>query len=252
MSSLRGFSSRVIWAVAFRSTASTRRSVAGRHLLTNIATLSRIDTSQGWTTWAYQGRKPLNERFAESFGMSFLMPTMSVRRRFNEMVSTTGDFYAADLCRLSHLYRYSERYIYLTVHAYEQAKISEGQLAQFLAVDPVTAREMVERVSQIRDVMDDGSVEACRLDSQQSLLANVWYDLKSHKSSISPICGRLCHLHRYRRRCRSRKNGRGQMVSDQGVRMIPGKDKSQKPDRRFRLPMFQGSTIPSPEHKDGI
>ncbi len=169
----------------------------------------------------YQGRKPLNERFAERFGMSFLMPVTSVRRRFNEIVSTTGDFHVADLCRLSHLNfvsveamayrledlqlipsgtmrhlresrfqvrkakdilqlpeqpetndRYAERYVYLAVHAYEQAKISEGQLAQFLDVDPVTAREIVERVSQSQGVMDDGSVEKCRLDFQQSLLAD--------------------------------------------------------------------------------
>jgi Zn-dependent peptidase ImmA (M78 family)/DNA-binding XRE family transcriptional regulator len=166
-----------------------------------------------------QGRKPTNEKFAESFGMSFLMPATSVRRRFNEIVSTKGDFQVADLCRLSHLYfvsieamayrfeslqlippgtiqhlresqfpvreartilelpeqpeandRYPSRYVYLAVQAYEQAKISEGQLATFLNVDPVTAREIVERVSQSPNVKDDGSVEESRLSSQQSLL----------------------------------------------------------------------------------
>ena len=50
------------------------------------------------------GRKPDNERFAESFAMAFLMPATSVHRRFNEIVNTTGDFQIADLCRLSHLY----------------------------------------------------------------------------------------------------------------------------------------------------
>jgi Zn-dependent peptidase ImmA (M78 family) len=170
---------------------------------------------------ASQGRKPANERFAESFGMSLLMPATSVRRRFNEIVSTKGDFQVADLCRLSHLYfvsvevmayrleglqlippgtirhlresrfpvreaktslelleqpetndRYPNRYVYLAVQAYEQAKISEGQLARFLNVDPVTAREIVERVSQSTNVKDDGSVEESRLSFQQSLLAN--------------------------------------------------------------------------------
>jgi Zn-dependent peptidase ImmA (M78 family) len=170
----------------------------------------------------YQGRKPANERFAEKFGMSFLMPATSVRRRFNEIVSTTSDFHVADLCRLSHLYfvsveamayrledlqlipggtiqhlresrfkvrqakdilglpkqpetnePYPDRYVYLAVHAFEQAKISEGQLAMFLDIDRVTAREIVEKVSQSTNVTDDGSVEERRLDFQRSLLTDV-------------------------------------------------------------------------------
>jgi Zn-dependent peptidase ImmA (M78 family)/DNA-binding XRE family transcriptional regulator len=53
---------------------------------------------------ATPARRPANERFAEAFAMAFLMPATSVRRRFNEIVTTTGDFQIADLCRLSHLY----------------------------------------------------------------------------------------------------------------------------------------------------
>jgi Zn-dependent peptidase ImmA (M78 family) len=177
--------------------------------------------SPGVDYLTYRGRKPANERFAESFGMAFLMPGTSLRRRFNEIVSTKGDFQVADLCRLSHLYfvsveamayrleglqlipegtmehlresrfevrkakgildlperpetndRYPSRYVYLAVHAYEQAKISEGQLARFLSVDRVTAREIVDRVSQTTNVQDDGSVEESRLPSQKSLLSN--------------------------------------------------------------------------------
>jgi Zn-dependent peptidase ImmA (M78 family)/DNA-binding XRE family transcriptional regulator len=177
--------------------------------------------SPGVDYLTYPGRRPGNERFAESFGMAFLMPATSVRRRFNEIVSTKGDFQVADLCRLSHLYfvsveamayrleglqlipegtmehlresrfevrkakgildlperpetsgRYPTRYVYLAVHAYEQAKISEGQLARFLSVDRVTAREIVERVSQTTNVQDDGSVEESRLPSEKSLLSN--------------------------------------------------------------------------------
>ena len=37
-------------------------------------------------------RKPTNERFAEAFGSAFLMPRVSMRRYFNDIVSTTGDF----------------------------------------------------------------------------------------------------------------------------------------------------------------
>lgn len=53
---------------------------------------------------SYPGRKPANERFAEAFSMAFLMPSTSVRRRFNQIVNESGDFQIADLCRLSHFY----------------------------------------------------------------------------------------------------------------------------------------------------
>lgn len=52
----------------------------------------------------FSGRKPANERFAESFSMAFLIPATSVRRRFNQIVNDSGDFQIADLCRLSHFY----------------------------------------------------------------------------------------------------------------------------------------------------
>ncbi|MBI1901865.1 MAG: ImmA/IrrE family metallo-endopeptidase [Planctomycetia bacterium] len=50
------------------------------------------------------GRKPPNERFAEAFALSFLMPASSVRAKFHEIVSSTGDFKVADLSRMSHHY----------------------------------------------------------------------------------------------------------------------------------------------------
>ena len=50
------------------------------------------------------GRKPANERFAESFAMSFLMPASSVRFRFNEIVNATGNFQVGDLVKLKHRY----------------------------------------------------------------------------------------------------------------------------------------------------
>jgi Zn-dependent peptidase ImmA (M78 family)/transcriptional regulator with XRE-family HTH domain len=53
---------------------------------------------------AFPGRKPNNERFAEAFAMAMLMPSSSVRRRFNQIVNGSGDFQIADLCRLSHFY----------------------------------------------------------------------------------------------------------------------------------------------------
>ena len=47
------------------------------------------------------GRKPANERFAESFALSFLMPASSVRQRFHDIVTTTKDFQVADLRHLA-------------------------------------------------------------------------------------------------------------------------------------------------------
>jgi Zn-dependent peptidase ImmA (M78 family)/DNA-binding XRE family transcriptional regulator len=50
------------------------------------------------------GRKPANERFAEAFALSFLMPGSSVQQRFHDIVTTTGDFQVRDLRHLSHFY----------------------------------------------------------------------------------------------------------------------------------------------------
>jgi Zn-dependent peptidase ImmA (M78 family) len=50
------------------------------------------------------GRKPANERFAEAFALSFLMPATSVRQKLHDIVATTGDFQVADLCRMKHFY----------------------------------------------------------------------------------------------------------------------------------------------------
>jgi Zn-dependent peptidase ImmA (M78 family) len=50
------------------------------------------------------GRKPANERFAEAFALSFLMPASSVRQRFQRTVTDHGDFQVADLCRMKHFY----------------------------------------------------------------------------------------------------------------------------------------------------
>jgi Zn-dependent peptidase ImmA (M78 family)/DNA-binding XRE family transcriptional regulator len=60
--------------------------------------------SAGIDSLATPGRKPPNERFAESFGMSFVMPASSVRFRFNEIVNATGNFQVADLVKLKHQY----------------------------------------------------------------------------------------------------------------------------------------------------
>lgn len=52
----------------------------------------------------FKGRRPQNERFAEAFALAFLLPASSVRQKFHQTVTTTGDFQVADLCRLSHFF----------------------------------------------------------------------------------------------------------------------------------------------------
>lgn len=46
-------------------------------------------------------RRSLNERFAEAFALSFLMPRAGVSNQFYNIVNATEDFQVADLCRLS-------------------------------------------------------------------------------------------------------------------------------------------------------
>ena len=56
---------------------------------------------------AIAGRKPANERFAESFAMGFLMPASSVRFEFNSTVNSTGNFQVGDLVKLKHMFSVS-------------------------------------------------------------------------------------------------------------------------------------------------
>jgi Zn-dependent peptidase ImmA (M78 family)/DNA-binding XRE family transcriptional regulator len=168
---------------------------------------------------ATPGRKPANERFAEAFAMSFLMPALSVRQRFHEIVTTTGDFQVANLVRLKHYYFvsleamalrleglgliprgswdllkeanlpvrkaeqelglapnpatqdvYPERYKFLAVHAYERGELTEGELANFLRCDPVTAREVVLACRTSTEIEADGHPHPMQVDLQRSLL----------------------------------------------------------------------------------
>jgi Zn-dependent peptidase ImmA (M78 family)/DNA-binding XRE family transcriptional regulator len=52
----------------------------------------------------HKSRKPIKERFAEYFALSFLMPRSGLRRQFLDIVRSRGDFQVADLCRLSSFY----------------------------------------------------------------------------------------------------------------------------------------------------
>jgi Zn-dependent peptidase ImmA (M78 family)/DNA-binding XRE family transcriptional regulator len=87
------------------------------------------------------GRKPANERFAESFALCFLMPTSSVRQRFHDTVTTTGDFRVADLRRLSHFYYVSVEAMALRL---EQLDLIQKGSSQFLKESKFSPREAAE------------------------------------------------------------------------------------------------------------
>jgi Zn-dependent peptidase ImmA (M78 family)/DNA-binding XRE family transcriptional regulator len=87
------------------------------------------------------GRKPANERFAESFALSFLMPTSSVRQRFHDIVTMTGNFLVADLRRLSHFYFVSALAMALRL---EQLGLIQKGSAQFLKESKFSPREAAD------------------------------------------------------------------------------------------------------------
>jgi len=88
-----------------------------------------------------KGRKPANERFAESFGLSFLMPASSVRQRFHDIVTTTGDFKGADLRRMSHFYYVSVEAMALRL---EQLGLIQRGSWLFLKESKFSPREAAE------------------------------------------------------------------------------------------------------------
>ncbi len=140
-------------------------------------------------------RRPVEERFAEAFARSFLMPADGLRQRyFNLLRERDGAPTHGDLCRLAHFYAASveamtrrleelklippgvwerlrlegfrveeaqhllglesitaedemlpHRFMALAVEAWQRRKLSEGQLAHWLRVDRLQAREAVDR-----------------------------------------------------------------------------------------------------------
>jgi Zn-dependent peptidase ImmA (M78 family)/DNA-binding XRE family transcriptional regulator len=99
------------------------------------------------------GRKPANERFAESFGLSFLMPASSVRQRFHDIVTSTGDFKGADLRRMSHFYFVSVEAMALRL---EQLNLIQRGSWQFLHESKFSPREAAELLNlQTQPVNDE-------------------------------------------------------------------------------------------------
>jgi len=104
------------------------------------------------------GRKPMNERFAEAFGLCFLMPATSVRQRFHDIVGSTNDFQVADLRRLSHFYFVSVEAMALRLEQLgliskgswqflKEAKFAPKQASELLGLrpQPINDRPFPER-----------------------------------------------------------------------------------------------------------
>lgn len=98
------------------------------------------------------GRKPANERFAESFGLSFLMPASSVRQRFHDIVATTGDFKGADLRRMSHFYFVSVEAMALRL---EQLGLIQRGSWLFLKESKFSPREAAELLNLLTQPVND-------------------------------------------------------------------------------------------------
>jgi Zn-dependent peptidase ImmA (M78 family) len=101
---------------------------------------------------AMPGRKPANERFAEAFGLGFLMPATSVRQRFHDIVNSTGDFQVADLRRLSHFYFVSVEAMALRLEQLDL--ISKGSW-QFLQESKFAPRQAAELLGLVPQPVDD-------------------------------------------------------------------------------------------------
>ena len=98
------------------------------------------------------GRKPANERFAESFALNFLMPASSVRLRFHDIVTMTKDFQVADLRRMSHFYFVSVEAMALRLEELglipkgswlylKEAKFAPRQAAELLSLQPLPTND---------------------------------------------------------------------------------------------------------------
>jgi Zn-dependent peptidase ImmA (M78 family)/transcriptional regulator with XRE-family HTH domain len=90
-----------------------------------------------------QGRKLANERFADAFAAALLMPATSIRRRFLDVVNTTGDFQVANLCRLAHAY-----FVSVEAMAYRLEKLGlvpKGR-AELLKESKLPVRQARERL----------------------------------------------------------------------------------------------------------
>ena len=69
---------------------------------------------------------------------------------------------------------YPERYKFLAVHAYEQEKVGDSELAHYLRCDIVTAREIVAQTLTSREVVEStGEERQMQMEFARSLLKEV-------------------------------------------------------------------------------
>lgn len=167
-------------------------------------------------------RMPESERFADAFARFFLMPTVSLRRRFEAIRrSKSNPITPADVLSLAQLYGVSfqamtlrleelrlvnpgtwdrlqalgfkpnkakeilgllpadsglpnlpHRYVALTVQAYREGLLSEGQLAERLGTDRVGARDIVEAATNVTEPDSNGEWRQVTLDLAAALVGS--------------------------------------------------------------------------------
>jgi len=88
-------------------------------------------------------RRPANERFAESFASSFLMPRTSLRRHFLDIVARTNDFRVEDLCQLSSAYGVSVQAMALRLEELGLVPAGTWDWLKEKGLRPVAAREQL-------------------------------------------------------------------------------------------------------------
>ncbi len=82
----------------------TRQAMSAAHELAHFYT-SRNVADISWMDGELGGTEYVQERFANSFAMAFLMPAVAIRRSYQDMVRDKGQFTARDLLFLkSHFY----------------------------------------------------------------------------------------------------------------------------------------------------
>ena len=152
---------------------------------------------------------PAGERFADAFARCLLVPSVGLRRRFNEALRASGgNVTVAEVYRLANYYSVSVpammlrmeelrllpsgawvrlrgrglrvreareqlglaarsrddrrlpiRYQLLAVRAYEEGKLTEGEFANVLRVDRVSARRIARSLTHSPDLGDPGNAE---------------------------------------------------------------------------------------------
>jgi len=84
------------------------------------------------------------------------------------------------------------RYQYLAVEAYQRGDLTEGQLARFLRVDRVEARQLVQALTNYHEVSESGKIANVSVNLAHNISGNRdWYPFSATllmSSSLRSLC----------------------------------------------------------------